>query len=346
MEKFMKGVAAVKAGEAVLKDDIPMPVLKDYECLVKIHTCGFCNGTDMQIIHGTLTEDEGMMPFPTVLGHEGAGEVIEIGNKVRYIALGDRLIRPDTPKWYGKYSCTFGTMAEYAVAIDRKAMIEDGIPEEQMPDEGKCEKIPNDISFEDAAVMLSLLECISAVHNFGLKQDMNVLIYGAGPMGMGVANYLKIIGAHVVLVDGIQKRLDYAKEHFGIEQTIHIQTQKLSEFCRPKSFDAVMDIVGATGILLEGTNYLKQGGILCSMGVLKDSDAVLNLLKLQNNTRLHMLNLPYKRMDYMDELVRLIREGKIVPRHYYSHVLPAEKISECIELIRSKDALKVVLSFE
>lgn len=346
MEKFMKGVAAVKAGEAVLKDDIPMPVLKDYECLVKIHTCGFCNGTDMQIIHGTLTEDEGMMPFPTVLGHEGAGEVIEVGNKVRYIALGDRFIRPDTPKWYGKYSCTFGTMAEYAVAIDRKAMIEDGIPEEQMPDEGKCEKIPNDISFEDAAVMLSLLECISAIHNFGLKPDMNVLIYGAGPMGMGVANYLKIIGAHVVLVDGIQKRLDYAKEHFGIEQTIHIQTQKLSECCRPKSFDAVMDIVGATGILLEGTNYLKQGGILCSMGVLKDSDAVLNLLKLQNNTRLHMLNLPYKRMDYMDELVRLIREGKIVPRHYYSHVLPAEKISECIELIRSKDALKVVLSFE
>lgn len=346
MEKLMKGVVAVKAGEAVLKDDIPVPVLKDYECLVKVHTCGFCNGTDMQIIHGTLTEDEGMMPFPTLLGHEAAGEVIQLGNKVRYIALGDRFIRPDTPKWYGKYSCTFGTMAEYAVAVDRRAMREDGVPEEQMPDEGKCERIPNDISFEDAAVMLSLLECISAVHNFGLKKDMEVLIYGAGPMGMGVANYLQIIGAHVVLADGIQKRLDYAKEQFGIGQTVNIRTRKLSECCRPRSFDAVMDIVGATEILLEGTNYLKQGGTLCSMGVLKDSDAALNLLKLQNNTRLHMLNLPYRRMDYMDELIRLIRQGKIVPGHYYSHVLPAEKISECMELIRSKEALKVVLSFE
>ncbi len=346
MEKVMKGVVAVKTGEVVLKNDIPMPVLKDYECLVKVHTCGFCNGTDMQIIHGTLTADEGMMPFPTLLGHEAVGEVIQIGNKVRHIALGDRFIRPDTPKWYGKYSCTFGTMAEYAVATDRKAMIEDGIPEEQMPDEGKCERIPSDISYEDAAVMLSLLECISAVHNFGLKKDMDVLIYGAGPMGMGVANYLQVIGAHVVLVDGIQKRLDYAKKYFGIEQTVNIQVRKLSECCAPKSFDAVMDIVGDTGILLEGTNYLKQGGTLCSMGVLKESDAMLNLLKLQNNTKLHMLNLPYRRMDYMDELVKLIREEKIVPKHYYSHVLPAEKISECVQLIRNKDALKVVLSFD
>ena len=41
MEKVMKGVVAVKTGEVVLKNDIPMPVLKDYECLVKVHTCGF-----------------------------------------------------------------------------------------------------------------------------------------------------------------------------------------------------------------------------------------------------------------------------------------------------------------
>ena len=346
MSEYMRGVVAVEPGRVELRSDIPMPQPKDYECLVRIHTCGFCNGTDMQIIHGTITEEEGMMPFPTLLGHEGVGEVIAIGNKVRHIQLGDRFIRPDTPKWYGKYSCTSGTMAEYAVATDRQAMIEDGVPAELMPDEGKCEKIPNDICFEDGAVMLSLLECISAVHNFGLTGDMRVLIYGAGPMGMGVAAYLKILGAQVVLVDGIAERLEYAREQFGIEKTVNFREAPLAEQYEKHSFDAVIDLVGSTKILAEGTDYLRQGGTLCSMGVLKMTDAVLNVTKLQNNTRLHMLNFPYQRMNYMPELVRLIHEGKIVPRKFYSHVLPAEQIEDCVKLIQEKKALKVVLSFD
>lgn len=343
----MKGIVVTEAGRVVLKEDIPIPGLKEYECLVKMRTCGFCNGTDMQIINGTLSEEEGMMPFPTVLGHEGVGEVVELGSKVRHIKLGDRFIRPDTPKWYGSYSCTYGNMAEYAVAVDQRAMLEDGISEEET--EGivvKSGKIPGDISFEDGAVMLSLLECISAVHNFGLKKGMSVLIYGAGPMGMGVANYLQILGAHTVLVDGIQERLDYAKENFGVEDMVNFRTQKLEECYEKQYFDAAIDVAGSTKILLEATDYLKPGGTLCSMGVLKKSEAQIDLIKLQNHTKLHMLNFPYQRMEYMDKLVELIHAGKIDPKAYYSHVLPIERISECVRLIGNKEALKIVLSFD
>ena len=163
---------------------------------------------------------------------------------------------------------------------------------------------------------------------------------------MGVANYLQILGAHTVLVDGIQERLDYAKENFNVEDTVNFRTQKLSGCYGKQYFDAAMDIVGSTEILLEATDYLKPGGTLCSMGVLKKSDAQIDLIKLQNNTRLHMLNFPYQRMEYMDELVELIRTGKIDPKAYYSHVLPIEKISECVRLIGNKEALKIVLSFD
>lgn len=347
MKDTMRGVVALEPGVVQMVNDIPMPVPKDYECLVRVHTCGFCNGTDVQIINGTITEAEGMMPFPTILGHEGVGEIVALGDKVRYLHMGERFLRPDTPKWYGKYSCTFGTMAEYALAIDRKAMIEDGVPAEQMPDEGKCALIPNDIPYDDAAVMLSMLECISAVHNFGLKPGMDILLFGAGPMGMGVANYLRIIGANkIVLVDGVQERLDYARSRFGIEQTVNFREQRLIDSYPHHSFDAVIDIVGSTSVLMEGTDYLKQGGRLCSMGVLKENDAVLNVTKLQNNTSLHMLNFPYRRMDYIDELVGLIRSGKLALSDFYSHVLPAERIDECMSMIRDKRALKVVISFD
>lgn len=343
----MRGVAVLEAGKAAFVDDIPMPVPGDYECLVKVHTCGYCNGTDTQIIKGAITEAEGMMPFPTILGHEGVGEIITVGKKVRYLHVGEHYLRPDTPKWYGRYSCTYGTMAEYALAADRRAMIEDGVPADQMPDEGKCERIPEDIPYEDAAVMLSLLECISAVHNFGIEPDMSVLIFGAGPMGLGVANYLRIRGTkQIVLVDGIRERLDYARERFGIEETVDISTEKLSARYPLHSFDIVMDIVGLTSVLMEGTDYLKQGGKLCSMGVLSVNDSTLNVAKLQNNTCLHMLNFPYQRMDYLGELVELVHGGKLRLKDFYSHVLPANRIRDCAEMIRSKSALKIVLSFD
>lgn len=346
MEQTMRAVVVAQTGKAELRRDAPIPELKDYECLARVHTCGFCNGTDLHVINGTISGADGMMPLPTILGHEGVGEVVKLGNKVRHIALGDRFIRLDTNAWYGPYSASFGNMAEYALAVDRQAMLEDGFAPEALPSPLKCGKIPNDISYEDAAVMLSLLECISAVHNFNLTGDMRVLIYGAGPMGMGVAHYLRILGADVTLVDGIQARLDYAAERFDVRHTVNFQTTPVAQVCQKHSFDAVMDLVGSTRVLLEGTDYLKQGGQLCGMGVLKASDALLDVTRLQNNTRLHMLNFPYERMRYIAPLVEMIRSGTIRPKDYYSHVLAPEHIDECVRLIASKEALKVVISFD
>jgi len=271
---------------------------------------------------------------------------VELGPKVRHIQLGDRFIRPDTPYAYGQYTCTFGNMADYAVAIDRQAMREDGVPEADMPSQENCGKIPRDISFEDGAVILSLLECYSAIRNFRLQAGMDVLIYGAGPMGLGVAGCLKAIGAHsVTMVDTAAERLQYARDHFDVDGTVNVSQEKLEDVAHKHSFDAVMDLVGSTKILLEGTQYLKQGGVLCGMGVLRKDDALLDATRLQNNTSLHMLNFPYQRLFYMDELTALIQQGKLVPRHFYSHVLPAEEIDECIRLIKTKEALKVVLRF-
>lgn len=346
MQTTMRGIVVTGIGNVTMVSDIPMPVLQDYQSLVRVHTCGFCNGTDMQIINGTITEAEGLMPFPTILGHEGACEVIETGRKVKHIHIGDRFIYPDTPKWCGSYSCTFGTMAEYSVVYDRQAMREDGIAPDLIPTDNRCCPFPKDISFEDGAVLLSLLECISAVHNFGLGAGMKVLIYGAGPMGMGVANYLHLLGADVVLVDGIQERLDYAQKNFDITKIVNFHTTPLEALYSKQSFDAVIDLVGSSKVLLEGTSYLCQGGKLCSMGVLKKTDSTMNVSLLQNNTCLHMLNFPYRRMSYMPELIGMIRSGQLNPKLFYSHVLPPEHIDDCVNMIRSKQALKVIISFD
>ena len=84
----MKGIIVEKDGTIRLADDIPMPEPGPYEALVKIESCMICNGTDMEIIRGELPEAQ---VFPTVLGHESAGRVVQIGEKVKaYLIRGAR----------------------------------------------------------------------------------------------------------------------------------------------------------------------------------------------------------------------------------------------------------------
>jgi len=345
MAEFMRGMVVSAPDQIGLKDDIPMPELNDYECLVKVHACGFCNGTDIHILDGSYSEAQGMMPYPTVIGHESIGEIVSVGSKVRHLKLGDHIVRPDTPKWYGKYSCTNGTMAEYAKAVDWDALAEDGF-EDKRSSQGTCIVVPPDISYEDGGVVLSLLECLSFVDQIGLTGDMRVLVFGAGPMGLGVAAYLRILGADVVIVDGIDERLEYARERFDIKHTVNYLKEDLAEVCGLYSFDAAVDFVGRTKHLIEAATFLKERGILGCTGVLPTGDTLIDVSKIRANTRLHLMMLPAHRNQYMGLLCDLVRSGKLRLKDFYSHVLPVEEIDECIRLVKTKESLKVVLTFD
>ena len=68
-KQTMRAVAVFGAGDVRIVDDVPIPKPNDYEVLVKVVHCGFCNGSDFQIILNTMEETEGLQPYPTILGH-------------------------------------------------------------------------------------------------------------------------------------------------------------------------------------------------------------------------------------------------------------------------------------
>jgi len=347
MKEKMKAIAVTSAGNVSIVNDVPVPVPDEYEALVRIHSCGFCNGTDIQIIDGILTKEEGMGDYPTILGHEAAGEVVSLGRKVRYIKPGDRFIRPNLkPERLGGYSRTYGNMAEYGLVADWKAMLEDGFTEEELPFIGSMGQIPGDFDFVDAGVLLSLSECHSAVENFNIQSGMDVLIYGAGPMGLGMMSFIrKKTSGFLGVVDGIQSRLVHAANVVDIDKTIDYTTQNIEAVIGGRSFDVVIDCVGSTEIILQGTKQLKQGGKLCAMGVLKSNDFMIDLSRLSNNTSLHMLNFPYNRFASLNTVIKSIKSGDIKPKDYYSHVFYFEEIEKALELTRTKQVFKAVLTF-
>ena len=354
MSKTMKAVCVQAKNQVAVVNDVPVPVLGDYEALVKIHSCGFCNGTDFHIIDGSLTKAEGLGEYPTILGHEGCGDIVALGSKVRHLKIGDRYIHP-VFHCSDKYTMTYGNMAEYGIIPDHQAMLEDGCPEEDLPFNGNAligiepnfAKIPNTIDPIDGGALLSLCECFGSVKDFGIGEGASILVYGCGPMGLGSIRVMKALGAsRIVAVDGVDSRLDTAVSKMGADFAVNFTRTNLAEALHGEKFDFVYDAVGSISILEEGSHFLKPRGKVCGLGVLSAGKDLLNIHNLQNNISYQVHMQPYKRFSFMPELVTLIEAGKIDPKDFYSHVLPMEDIEKAMELVRTKQCLKVLLKID
>ncbi len=342
----MKAIAVTGPGKVKIVDDVPVPELGDYDALARIHACGFCNGTDFHVIHGDLDTKSGFGGFPTILGHEAAGEVVKVGKKVRHLKVGDRFINPALRRDVGNgYSKTWSGMAEFGLVDDRRARLEDGVGLAE-PGFDKQGPFPAAIDYVDAGVLLSLAECHSAARNFGAGPGKKVLMYGAGPMGIALAMFVKMEGADsITQIDSVPERLEKAKRIAKVDRTVNFAEQNLDQALGGELFDMVIDAVGLSTILIEGSQHLKPGGKTCSLGVLKHKDRMVDASLLKNHTTLHMLNFPYGEYDIMPETAQLIVDGKINPKDFYSHVLPFTEIEQAMELVRTKQALKVILTF-
>ena len=359
MKRYMRGIVVMEPGKVEIVDDIPVPEPGDYDALVKVKSCGICSGTDLQYIDGT--EKETLADYPTILGHESAGEVTAIGKKVRHIQIGDRFIHTNLREnTESRYTKTHGSMAEYGLVPDVKSMMEDGYSVEQIPEitgygrrvytyqdgpevNGRLEA---DMDLVEAGVFQSLAESLTALINFGVKEGDSVLIYGCGPMGLAAAFFCKLRGARfVAVVDKIAERLRQAEIIAHTDLTIDLTREELGKILNGKLFDIVIDAVGSSQILLEGSYYCKCNGTVGAMGVLKKDDCILDVQSIKNSVRLHMLNFPYHSFASLDLLQRMIREGKVNPKDFISHVIPMQEVNKGIAMIRNREAFKVVLTF-
>ena len=154
-------------------------------------------------------------------------------------------------------------------------------------------------------------ECFSAAKNFKVE-GKDVLVYGAGPMGLATMKYMRYLGARTItVIDGVEQRLELARNLSHVDETINYTTVDKNEALEGRLFDRVIDIVGLTSILLEGSQRLRPYGIIGSMGVLRNFDRMLRVTELKNNTLLQMLNFPYGQYAITNENIELIRKGII-----------------------------------
>ena len=340
----MKAVAAIEKGKVAVVD-VPIPEYGEYECLVKVTACGLCSSTDLKLIDNGIAALD--VQYPTVLGHEGVGYIAEVGSKVRYFKPGDRIVNPNGRIMPDSgFHSNWGQMAEYAVATDIRAMIDDGVPMRWKPDleNYQIKPIPDDISDIDAAMLITFKENYSALKNFGLKEGMNILIYGDGAVALGLAINAHEMGAATIGVVGHHdERLQRIADHVPVDLLVNSTRENVFEKVGRTRFDVIVDGVGSVDVIMEGARLAKPFGQVGMYGVLKHAKGTINLVDLPNNVLLHTLNWPYREHAAHDEVVDLVHRGVLNPKDFYSHVLPIDQAPEGVELIRSRQAYKVII---
>ena len=345
MEQNMKAFIVEKDGTYGIRE-IPVPPYGEYEALVKVVSCGVCNGTDMKIIHGKF---KGIEDYPVVLGHEGVGEVVAIGSKVENLKIGDRVLLPfigTTPE--GIYSA-WGTYAEYNVVTDAGAMKRDGLEPEEFA--LAQNKIPEDFDPVDAAMIITLREVYSTMGIFGFESGKSLAILGLGPVGLSFVRLAKLKGmGPIVAMDIDDEKLALAKQ-LGADFTLNTRGMDIPAAvleCVPGGVDYALDAVGVPSFIGDGMAIVKPDAKVCVYGISEKMNAPLDWSKNPYNWTLQFNQFPQKKLEGAchDQIIAWIREGKLDPGFFVSHRIPFAEMGKAFEMIENREKmLKMVVVF-
>ncbi|MBE6541790.1 MAG: sorbitol dehydrogenase [Ruminococcaceae bacterium] len=341
----MKAFAVYKDGKCGIVD-VPVPAYGEYEALVKMISCGVCNGTDMKIIHGKF---KGIDEYPALLGHEGVGEVVELGSKVKHLKIGDRVLLPFIGDVPDGYSSAWGTYAEYNVVTDAQSMLDDGLE----PDDFAYaqQKIPSSIDPVDAAMIVTFREVYSTMGIFGFEGGKSLAILGLGPVGLSFVKFAKLIGmGPVIAMDIDDEKLALAKE-LGADYTLNTKGVLIPEAVRqviPDGVDFALDAVGVTSFIGDGMAIIKPDAKVCVYGISEKMTAPLDWSQNPYNWTLQFNQFPQKKLEGAchERIIKWIEEGELDPSFFVSHRIPFCEMGRAFEMIEAKEKmLKMVVQF-
>jgi len=250
--------------------DIPSPSAS--QVLVKLHYVGIC-GSDIHYYENGRIGDYIVKP-PFVLGHEAAGEVVEIGAAVVNLRIGDRVaLEPGIPCGY----CEFCREGKYNLCPDVAFFATppiDGVFQEYVAhEESFCFKLPNNVSTLEGALIEPLAVGFHAANQCDSHVGQTAIVFGAGCIGLVTMMALKARGvSRIFLVDILPKRLDKAIE-LGATATINSSMQDVVKAIKnmtdSRGCDIAIDTAGTEMTITQAIQVVKKGANVVLVGYSK-----------------------------------------------------------------------------
>lgn len=337
----MKTFVVNQGGHTEIKE-IPTPKITENQALVKTIACGMC-GTDVKLLHGTFKGFPESI-YPIMLGHEGVGEVVELGAKVTGFKLGDKVLLPfvDPDKeLYGNLGSGWGALSEYAVIHDPAAYEEGTAP--------GCAYaqtvLSDDIDPIDAVMLVTFREVLSNLRYFGITPAHSVVVFGCGPVGLTFIKFLSLLGVKdIVVVDILEEKLAIAREH-GATTTINGKTENTEEAVRklfPNGVDFVLDAVGLPFVVNQAMGLIADRGTVLCYGVPEKEEITIDFSKAPYNWGVVYQQMPRKEEEGAahEQVMEWIRSGELVVKDFISDYFAFEDSVEAFEKLLDRKIMK------
>ncbi len=319
----------------------PRPVPGPDEVLIAVARVGIC-GSDLHAYHGRHP----FINLPVVPGHEFAGTIAEAGANVHNLAPGQRVtVEPSlvcgacTNCTHGRYNIcehlrvigcqTDGALAEYLAVPAVKVL-----------------PLPDSLTWDQAALLEPLAVAIHAVRVARFQPGANVLILGAGTIGLMVLQAARAFGAErVVITDLIPHRLALALG-LGAERAVNPAqadlAQVLEETFGPPRADVTFECVGVAATVREAVRGARKGTRIVLAGVFAE-EMPLNLGLVQDRELELVGTLMYAGDDFATA-IWLVEEGRVRAEPLITHRFPLDRIAEAFATADDRErALKVLV---
>ncbi len=344
MRNDMKALAKTKPEVGLWMEHRPVPEIGPDDVLIRIRKTGIC-GTDIHIWNWDDWAAR-TVPVGLVTGHEFAGEIVEIGRNVEGLAIGQRcsgeghlIGKQSRQSRAGKFHLDPATRG---IGVNEQGAFAEYL---RLP-AFNVVPLPDEIDDEIGAILDPLGNAVHTALSFDLVGE-DVLITGAGPIGIMAAAVARHVGArHVVITDINQDRLDLAARVTDVVP-VNVATQDLraveGALKMREGFDVGMEMSGSQAALDQMVETMVMGGRIAMLGIppgkspVDWSRIVFKAITIKGVYGREIFETWYK-------MIAMLENGLDI-RRIITHRLPVDRFAEGFEVMRSGKSGKVVLDW-
>lgn len=328
----MKAAVLKNAHELVI-EEAPMAQIEADEVLVKVAACGIC-GSDLHLYkHGSLSPN-------LLLGHESAGTVAEVGERVEGFNVGDRVAVLGRVPCGECHWCRRGRHHVCPNRID----VRGGFSEYVAVKPQMLAPLPEGMSFRQAAVIEPMAVCLHGVRLARIGSDDGVVVTGAGPIGLFTAALLRDMGVRgLVVSEPSERRREIASIWADrvVDPTREDVAGSAREALEPGA-DVLVECSGQAGVLEEGFNTMGFAGRVLLLGACLESISL-------NPASLLVREIAFQGsygcdMEEFRHCIELVRSGRIDVNPVISGVVSQDELPDAFErLCGPNDKVKLVM---
>jgi L-iditol 2-dehydrogenase len=342
--------AALKTGGGRFRiAEVDDPVLPAPDWVkARVRMAGIC-GTDLR--HWEKPDEH---LHNHIVGHELAGEVVEVGEAVTRVAPGDRVVIETV---LGCGHCPWCRARRYNLCPDlyptRTQSVSRAYAEYVIGPEHKFYRLPDGVGFDDAALIDTFSVCLHAHHRSGLIVNDRAAVIGAGPIGLGQLMLAKLGGADVIVVDTVPHSLEVARR-LGADRVVDAREEDrvaaALAFTDGRGVDIAFECVGGEMMpttLPQATRMARRGGRVVLVGGFEAGETSLPL-EWQRMQMSEIDLIPSASFALRDiypeqgEVLELIARGKLRTQDLITHRFPLDEINRAFEVAQDKASTQAI----